>query len=106
MGAYRRAWRARLASALHRFRFPHSRPMTTAIPEDLPHPWRAGGRWVERRVLAPWFSASSADRVQWREYQPEYVVCDVASDGGARDPGREGAETPARAHTPRLAGLA
>jgi hypothetical protein len=66
-GVYRWKWRADLAVLWRRLVEARGRNFAAAtMAESDWHPWRISGRWVERRVLAPWFAADGAGREQFR----------------------------------------
>lgn len=67
VGSYRWRWRADLAAFRRRFGFSSRRCSVTPVEETDWHPWRRGGRWVERRRPAPWFSIDEDVREQVRE---------------------------------------
>lgn len=67
VGAYRWKWRADLAVLWRRLVEARGRNFAAAtLAESEWHPWRIGGRWVERRVIAPWFAGDSAECEQFR----------------------------------------
>lgn len=70
VGSYRWRWLADLA-AFRRFIGASSRRcVVIPVEESDWHPWRRGGRWVERRRLAPWFSVDGDVGEQIRRRSP------------------------------------
>jgi hypothetical protein len=78
-GAYRWKWRAELAALKRRLLSPGSHFVVSPVAASEWHPWRVGGRWVERRVLAPWFSGG-VDREQFRDPSAVDVVPDPLAE--------------------------